>query len=98
MNCKQVEPLLSDLLDAELSDDARDAVLAHLAACQSCGGEYRRLKRTVRFVRANARTPIRSGTPGELHADFERATMDDTFGVDPIDVYLKGARRAAKGD
>ena len=36
VTCRQVEPLLDDLVDGQLSRAARDGVRRHLAACESC--------------------------------------------------------------
>ena len=76
MNCDQIEELLSDLIDDELSDNARAGVEQHLASCERCAAAYKQMKRTVRFVRANASTPIVSGTAGAWYADFTRAITD----------------------
>jgi anti-sigma factor RsiW len=76
MNCDQIEELLSDLIDDELSDNSRAGVEQHLAVCEGCAAAYKQMKRTVRFVRANATTPIVPGTGGAWYADFTRAITD----------------------
>jgi phytoene dehydrogenase-like protein len=73
MNCDQIEELLSDLIDDELSDNVRAGVEQHLELCGRCAAAYRQMKRTVRFVRANASTSIVPGTGGAWYADFTRA-------------------------
>jgi anti-sigma factor RsiW len=90
MICTDLTPLLSDLLDGDLPADARAAAEAHLAACAGCRGEYRALRRTVRFVRRNAATPLVPGTPGGVYANFNRAIADESYGRAPIEVMLEG--------
>jgi anti-sigma factor RsiW len=90
MTCTEVQPLLSDLFDGELSDDARAAVDAHVVGCSACATDYRALRRTVRFVRTNANTPLVRGTPGGIYNDFTRAIVDDTYGRSPFEVILEG--------
>ncbi len=89
MTCGDIEPLLSDLLDGDLSGDARAAVDAHLAACADCAAAYRALRRTVRFVRGNAATQIEPGTPGAAYMEFTRAIVDETYGRSPIEVMIE---------
>jgi phytoene dehydrogenase-like protein len=76
MNCEAVEELLSDLIDDELGQGARTAVLEHLASCEECAAAYKRLARTVRFVRTNGTVDLKSGTPGSWYAEFTRALVD----------------------
>lgn len=73
MTCDEIDELMSDLLDDELAESARAGVEQHIAACERCGDEWRKLRRTVRFVRANARVDLRAGTPGSAYASFTRA-------------------------
>jgi len=76
MNCDQIEELISDLIDGELSETARAGVLGHIAVCERCAAFYRQVKRTVRFVRANAAPVPEPGTPGERYAGFIRAISE----------------------
>ncbi len=78
MSCDEIQELLSDLLDDELSAGARAGVEAHVASCERCAGAYRALKRTVRFVRSNAPTSLPPGTPGDTYMRFTRGLMDET--------------------
>jgi anti-sigma factor RsiW len=86
MNCDQIQELLSDLLDGELADGARAGVEAHLMTCESCASEYKKLRRTVRFVRANAMPELAPDTPGGLYALFSRSHMDPTLGRSELDI------------
>jgi anti-sigma factor RsiW len=86
MNCEQIEELLSDLIDGELAEGARSGVESHLASCENCTSAYRKLRRTVRFVRANAEPELAPGTPGGLYALFSRSHMDPTLGRSGHDV------------
>jgi anti-sigma factor RsiW len=86
MSCDEIQELLSDLIDDELQEGARAGVEAHLSSCDDCARFYRQLKRTVRFVRANARADLRPGTPGGAYALFTRAMVDPAFGRPPDDV------------
>jgi anti-sigma factor RsiW len=76
MNCEALEELLSDLIDDVLGEGARTSVLEHLASCEGCAAAYKRLARTVRFVRTNGAVDLRSGTPGSWYAEFTRALVD----------------------
>jgi anti-sigma factor RsiW len=86
MNCSEIEELLSDLLDGELADGARAAVESHLVSCSECASAYKKLRRTVRFVRANADPALVPGTPGGLYALFSRSHMDPTLGRSEHDI------------
>jgi anti-sigma factor RsiW len=86
MNCEQIEELLSDLIDGELAEGARAGVEAHLATCGNCASDYKKLRRTVRFVRANAEPELAPGTPGGLYALFSRSHMDPTLGKSEHDI------------
>lgn len=86
MTCDQIEELLSDLLDDELSASVRAGVETHLASCDNCSLAYKKLRRTVRFVRANAEPELAPGTPGGLYALFSRAHMDSTLGGSERDI------------
>jgi hypothetical protein len=79
MTCDQIEELLSDLLDDELASGVRGGVEAHLASCEQCARSYKQLRRTVRFVRANAAGNFAPGTTGALYGDFTRALVDPDF-------------------
>jgi hypothetical protein len=76
MTCDAVDELLSDLMDGELADGARAAIEDHLASCDSCAASYKRLRRTVRFVRANASVDLAPGTAGDAYMSFSRALVD----------------------
>jgi len=100
MNCDEIEELLSDLIDDELADGARAGVEAHLASCERCAVTYHALKRTVRFVRANADAGLLPGTPGGDYQRFTRAVADGGYGrgaEDVIDDVLPGAARTDGG-
>ena len=89
MNCEQIDELLSDFLDDELSEGARSGVQAHLASCEDCATSYKQLARTVRFVKKNGRAPI-STFGGENYATFVRALADTEFEPDPVRVLVEG--------
>ena len=82
MSCDEIEELLSDLLDDELAAGARAGVEAHLASCERCAAAYKKLRRTVRFVRANSAGNFAPGTNGALYSDFTRALVDDQYRAD----------------
>ena len=90
MNCTQVGPLLSELLDGELPDETRVAAEAHLEACGECAREFRALRRTVRFVRGRASVAMTAGTPGGIYEEFNRAIADPASNADPMAVMLNG--------
>lgn len=89
MNCDEIEELLSDLLDDELAEGDRTAVQAHVDACERCTATYRALKRTVRFVRANANPELLPGTPGGVYQEFTRALVDETLGKSGEQVFVE---------
>jgi anti-sigma factor RsiW len=100
MSCDEIEELLSDLIDDELADGARAGVEAHLASCERCAATYHALKRTVRFVRANADAGLLPGTPGGAYQRFTRAVTEGGYGrgaEDVIDDVLPGAARTDGG-
>jgi hypothetical protein len=78
MSCGEIEELLSDLLDDELADGVRAGVMGHLATCAACATAYKKLRRTVRFVRANSAGNFAPGTNGALYAGFTRGLVDDS--------------------
>ena len=73
LTCEQIDELMSDLIEGELPDNARAGVVAHVASCERCGPAYHSLKRTVRFVRAQANVLLVPGTPGGVYNEFTRA-------------------------
>jgi anti-sigma factor RsiW len=79
MTCGEIQELLSDLIDDELAAGARNGVEAHLASCDACAAAYKRLARTVRFVRANSVADFAPGTNAALYASFTRALVDDAY-------------------
>jgi len=91
MTCSEADALLSELLDDELSDDARAGIESHLASCEGCAGRYRALRRTVRFVRGHAAVDIAPGTDAAAEARLQRATMDDRYGKSPMEVLVEEA-------
>ncbi len=90
MTCQQIDELLSDLLDDELADGVRADVEAHLYSCEACAASYHALKRTVRFVRANAGTRLQPGTPGGAYQEFTRALMDESGAEAPEQILIRG--------
>jgi anti-sigma factor RsiW len=90
MTCEQIDELLSDLLDGELPAEQQRAAELHLQSCDACADSYKRLKRTVRFVRANSNPPLTPGTPGGWYAQFTRSHMDLTLENSALDVSRQG--------
>ena len=79
MNCDQIEELISDLIDGELSEQVRTGVEQHIASCERCAALHKQMQRTVRFVRANASPTLAADTAGGWYADFVRSLMDTEF-------------------
>lgn len=82
MICDDAELLISDLIDDEIADADRDALMAHTAVCERCAATLKQMRRTVRFVRANS-IELRPGTPGAQYMEFTRAMVAPD---DPRDV------------
>ena len=95
--CAEVRPLLSDLMDGDVAADVRERAEGHIASCGACAKAQRALRRSVRFVRANAGTTPAAGTPGRQYEDFHRAIMDDSFGRTPLEVLLEGLAPRKEG-
>lgn len=89
LTCDEIDELLSDLLEDELPHAARAGVESHVVSCVTCAASYRAMKRTVRFVRAHANTPLDPGTPGGQYRDFTRSIMDGAYGKEPVDVIAE---------
>jgi len=98
MSCDEIEELLSDLIDDELADGARAGVQAHLTSCDRCAATYHALKRTVRFVQANADARLAPGTPGGVYQRFTRAVTEGASGRGAVDVIDDALRGAAQTD
>jgi hypothetical protein len=98
MNCGEAEPLLSELLDGELSEETRAAIEAHIAGCERCAADYRALRRTVRFVRGRGAIDIAPGTPGGTYMEFNRIIADPASTTDPISVIWKALAYDPRGD
>ena len=79
MTCDEIQELLSDLLDDELAAGVRAGVEGHLASCDVCAAAYKKLRRTVRFVRANGAGNFAPGTTGALYAGFTRGLVDEKY-------------------
>ena len=82
MICEDAELLISDLIDDDIADADRDALMAHVATCDACANTLKQMQRTVRFVRANS-VDLRPGTPGAQYMEFTRAMVAPD---DPRDV------------
>ena len=79
MSCDEIQELLSDLLDDELTAGAKAGVEGHLATCEGCARAYKKLRRTVGFVRRNSTVNLAPGTTGALYAAFDRALVDEEY-------------------
>ncbi|MBI4607236.1 MAG: zf-HC2 domain-containing protein [Planctomycetes bacterium] len=55
MNCRQVTPLFSELLERALAPVIQERVSAHLAACPACRRELEDLRTALRALRATGR-------------------------------------------
>jgi anti-sigma factor RsiW len=77
MTCDQVDELLSDYIDDDLSAGIQAAVQEHLASCDACAASLKKLRRTVRFVRSNAPTIPAARRAGRNYDDFVRSIMDE---------------------
>jgi anti-sigma factor RsiW len=73
--CRDVVELLSDYLDGALDDGSREAVEAHLAACEGCGRALAQLRETVRvtgMLREEQLTEQQKATLLEAFRGFDR--------------------------
>ena len=86
MTCDEIEELLSDLIDDEIAEGARGGVESHLASCERCAAAYKKMLRTVRFVRTNARVDIVRGSTGALYATFSRSVADPALAASTRDL------------
>jgi RNA polymerase sigma factor (sigma-70 family) len=73
--CDEMEELFSDLIEGELPEKTAHGIRAHIAACARCSPAYKQLRRTVRFVQAQADVPLEPGTPGGLYNEFTALLM-----------------------
>jgi predicted anti-sigma-YlaC factor YlaD len=89
VNCEQIDELLSDFIDDELSEGARAGVEQHLRTCDACAASYKQLLRTVRFVRKNGRVRVAT-FGGENYATFVRSLSDASYEKDPVRVLVEG--------
>ena len=68
MNCEQVQNLLDEYADAELSSAARGDVDAHLAGCKTCRAELDALRQTAALVRSLPRVTAPEGLKRAIRA------------------------------
>lgn len=94
MNCQEVRLLLSEYLDGEIEESARDVVGKHLAACEDCSRELEAMRCAVRML--SSVDEIRP--PEGLLERIEAATvgrptigsrLKDVFA--PVPAYLRWA-------
>ncbi len=71
MDCSEVRPELSELVDGDLSRDARAKVEAHLAGCAGCRRTLEGLRRTKEMARALPRMTAPESAWLRIRADFE---------------------------
>ena len=80
MNCTEVQPALSDVLDGTLHRDRRAQVEAHLESCADCRG----VLADVRRIREQARALPKVAPPEALwekvRAGFEAETASGKHG------------------
>lgn len=81
--CADVEPLLSDFVDGQLSHEAAANVEAHVASCDDCRRALRAYKRTVRFVRRVADVDLRGAPTGRMYFEW---TRDIVLGKEPGEI------------
>ncbi len=67
-SCRQVDPLLDDLIDGQLSEGQQEAVRRHLAGCQACREQLASLERLLDEVAA---LPRAVEVPRDLWSDIE---------------------------
>lgn len=77
MNCREVQESLSAYFDRELSEDTRREMDAHLAGCESCGGELRGFAGLSNLVRQAPGPAV----PGDLWTRLEAEMNVRTSGV-----------------
>lgn len=58
MTCDELDALLPDLLDGQVTDVQRDAALEHLATCDSCRIIVSDLERVGRLYREHGRLHV----------------------------------------
>ena len=65
MNCQEIQGLLDEALDGELSETARRAFDTHTASCQECARRFEFGHRMKQLVAHRARMPEPSAYLGE---------------------------------
>jgi len=97
MTCTETSALFSDLFDGELPANAAENVMAHIASCDRCRADYRKLVRTVRFVRANSGAPALRGAQGARYEEFMRSIVEEGYGKEPVQVLVEQAGDLLRG-
>jgi len=62
MNCDELDTLLPELLDGQVSNEQRDAALEHLATCNSCRIVVDDLEHISRLYREHGRIHLADET------------------------------------
>ncbi len=79
-DCKQIFAVLSQYLDAELSDATCEEIQAHLATCPPCIEFLESLKRSVRLCHncepAEAPPPLSASDRDRLLTAYRKAVAD----------------------
>jgi len=72
MNCRQIVELMTDYLEAALSESDRQRFEAHLSGCDGCTEYLEQLRTTMRLTARIADQPI----PAEMEAKLLQAFGD----------------------
>jgi anti-sigma factor RsiW len=95
MTCTEAQDLLSDYIDDDLAAGARGHVESHLASCEACRTQHKKLRRTVRFVQAHGDAMPDVTPAGVAYAGFSRALVDELYGRTPADALIEAVRMIA---
>jgi anti-sigma factor RsiW len=95
MTCTEAQDLLSDYIDDELASGARGHVESHLAGCEPCRTQHKKLRRTVRFVQTHGDAMPDVTPAGVAYAGFSRALVDESYGRTPAELLIEAVRMIA---
>jgi anti-sigma factor RsiW len=95
MTCTETQDLLSDYIDDELASGARAHVASHLAGCQACRTQHKKLRRTVRFVQTHGDAMPDVSPAGAAYAGFSRSLVDPAFEKTPAETLIEAVRMIA---
>ncbi len=76
LTCDELDALLPEFLDGTVTDDQRDAALAHLATCDACTVVITEMRGVGALFRQHGRLQLPDAARARIRAQLEASERD----------------------